>query len=153
MRIVEAGRRHAEPGRRVIHGRHEGGLRAAHRLGDRNGDVVGRFRHEETQRRLQGQRGADGEAHPARWLLVRLKRDLHRRSEREGALAHRFEGDVHRHQLGDGGGVPRPRRLVLCDHLAGRDVEQHERPDFRPRRRGERTGEGERGEKGERDRA
>ena len=98
--VGEVRARHAEMLRRLVHARDERVLAAGDRLGDHDGDVVGRLDDEHLERDVERDRAADRKPELARRLLRRLLRAGDLGVGRDRAGLQRLEGDVGRHQLG-----------------------------------------------------
>ena len=86
VRIDEIGLRHAEPAGIGVHHVGEALERAADAFGNRHRDVVGGFDHQHLQRIVDGDGGAELEAHLGRLLRHRIARHRQQRIERNAAL-------------------------------------------------------------------
>ena len=102
----------------------ERGLVAAERLGDRDGEVVGRAHDQCVQRVAQRDVLADLEAEAGRRLACACGEMKILVSFVDLVIAHRLEGDVGRHHLGERGRVPAGIDVLGVEDVPIVDVEQ-----------------------------
>ena len=124
VRIDKIGLRHAEPARIGVHQVGEALERAADALGKGHRHVIGGLDHQHLERVVDGDAGADLEAHLGRLLRRRVFRHREQRVERELAVLDRAQGGVGGHQLGDRGRIPGIGGVLGVQHLAGGGLDQ-----------------------------
>ena len=112
----------------IVHLGNEGDVAAGNRLGEHDGDVVGRFDDEGLERGVDGDLGADGEAEVAGRLVGGglAAGDLLLEGELAGLQG--LEREVGRHDLGERGRVPLVVEVLGVEDLAVGRVEQEGRP-------------------------
>ena len=76
------------------------------------------------QRVVDGDAGADLEAHLGRLLRRRVARHRQQGVEAEATIPDGAQRGVGRHQFGDGGRIPRKRSVLGVQHFAGRCLDQ-----------------------------
>ena len=135
VRVDEIALRHAEPAGIGVHHVGEALDRAADALGDGHRHVVGRFDHQHLHRVVDGDGGADLEAHLGRLLRGRVARYREQRVEADAAFLDGAQRRVGGHQFGDGGRIPRIGGVFRVQHLAGRGLDQQLAPRLARRRR------------------
>ena len=122
---MRAGQPHAT--RDVIHLGDEIGLIAAHRLGNRHGNVIGRLDDEDIERVLEGNGAVHRQTRLARRQVERLARNGHRRVERHIAGSNFLESHIGRHQFGQRCRVPGQTRVLGIEHVQRCPVRQKQR--------------------------
>ena len=127
---------HAEFGGGGVHLVDEAGQGATHALGEDHGHVIGRLHQHHLQGVVDRDLSADLEAHLGRLLRRRILRHGDQRFRRQPARPQRLEGDIGRHQLGDGGGIPRLGCVFGQQHLAAFHID-HQRGRRLRRHRGQ----------------
>ncbi len=116
--VGEIGPRHAEMLCRLVHALDGRLLIAGDPLGDHDGDVVGRFDDEELEGDVECDQLTLFQPELAWGLLRRLLGAHELGVGRDGACLQRLEGDVGRHQLGEGGGKPLGVGIFGVEHRA-----------------------------------
>ena len=116
VRIDVVGLRHAEPLRVLVHHPGKSVDRSADAFGEHDGHVVRRLHHHHGERVLDGDLRARLEAHLRRRLRGGHRRHRQRLFERQTAFLDRLQRHKSRHDLGDGGRIPRHRRIVGLQH-------------------------------------
>jgi hypothetical protein len=99
-------------------------LRAADRLGDGHGNVVGGFDHQDLQGAVERQLLAGLEIHLGRRLGGGPLAHHDRRIEADLAGADRVETRVDRHQLGQRCRIPLAEGFLMLEHAAALDIDQ-----------------------------
>ena len=118
LTLAKLVRAHAEMLCRLVHALDERLLTAGDPLGDHDGDVVGRFDDEELEGDVECDQLTLFQPELAWGLLRRLLGAHELGVGRDGACLQRLEGDVGRHQLGEGGGKPLGVGIFGVEHRA-----------------------------------
>ncbi len=106
--------------------RHQGGelsFRSAQLLGHGDRDVVGGFHRHGADRLIDGDAVAGPKPEPGRRLVRGVRGDHHAVAQGNLAGLQRLEGQVERHQLGDGRRIAGAVGVALVEHLAGIGVD------------------------------